>query len=70
MHTQSLHSLRTLTRDHELFELSLPVVARLVESVELMRYIVLYPMIGAVVQSFKLILNGTNNFDSLSEHNL
>ena len=54
-----LRSLRTITRKHEVFELFLPVVARLAMSVKEMRYIILNKIIGAVGHAFKSILNGT-----------
>ena len=54
-----LISLRTITRKHQLFELSLPVVERLAMSGKEMRYIILDKIIGAVGHAFKYILNGT-----------
>ena len=48
----------------------LPVVARLATSGEVMRSIILDPMIYAVGHEFKTLLNGTNAYDFPNVHTL
>ena len=62
--------MRTITREHEVSELALPVAVRLATSDEVMSSIFLGPMIVVVDHSCKPLLNGTKDYEYPDGQNL